>query len=188
MRSRFWQKPGVAGPSVPPSLADWPTEACDSLRSLAALHTRDAYPFTDWYDPQFPVERDLQSLFHKHVKVHRLHVWFSMYVMRRGEVEAAMLRDTPPHWMEEITCCGLIRIRRSSPLASFLKVKDVPWPCVWKRRATIPRTPSLQWSRLFNASTLQSCLVGSGRRPWARVSVICNVGAIMRYSRQHDAL
>jgi hypothetical protein len=100
---KFWQKSDASGSiSQPSSSIDWPTEAYASLRLLAALYARDVYPFTEWQATECPIEWDLESLFRRTVKAHQLHVWFSVYLLQRGEVEARMLRDAFPHVMDEL--------------------------------------------------------------------------------------
>jgi hypothetical protein len=101
---KLWQKSSVSAPTSQPSSAstDWPTEACDSIRALAALHRRDVDPFTEWRHLEFAVDQKLESLFRKHVRVHRVNTWFSMYLLQRGEVEAGMLRDAFPYMMDEL--------------------------------------------------------------------------------------
>jgi hypothetical protein len=100
---KFWQKSAASGSTSQPSPSiDLPTEAYASLRLLAALYARDVYPFTEWHATEYPIEWDLESLFRRTVKAHQLNVWFSVYLLQRGEVEAKMLRDAFPHVMDEL--------------------------------------------------------------------------------------
>jgi hypothetical protein len=100
---KFWQKSDASGSTSQPSPSiDLPTEAYASLRLLAAVYARDVYPFTEWHATEYPIEWDLESLFRRTVKAHQLNVWFSVYLLQRGEVEAKMLRDAFPHVMDEL--------------------------------------------------------------------------------------
>ena len=102
MRWKFWQKPEASTASHAWSSINWPADACDSLRALAALYLRDVHPFTEWRAEGFAIESGLESLFRRTVKAHQLHVWFALYLAQRGEVEAKMLRDALPHVMDEL--------------------------------------------------------------------------------------
>ena len=102
MRWKFWQKPEASTASHAWSSINWPADACDSLRALAALYLRDVHRFTEWRAEGFAIESGLESLFRRTVKAHQLHVWFALYLAQRGEVEAKMLRDALPHVMDEL--------------------------------------------------------------------------------------
>lgn len=84
------------------SSASWPEEANDSLRVLAAMYGRDTPPFTEWREPRFPIDRELETLFRANVRAYQLHVWFAMYLVEHDEVEAGMLRDAFPFVMDEL--------------------------------------------------------------------------------------
>ena len=90
--------------SAPPaaSKSPWPADAWDSVRVLAALYVRGAPPFVEWNDPEYPARADLEPMFRASIKVYQLHLWLSMYLLKRGEVEASMLRDAVPHAIQAL--------------------------------------------------------------------------------------
>jgi hypothetical protein len=92
---KFWGKSAS-------SSAGWPEEANDSLRLLAAMYGRDTSPFTEWREPRFSIDHELEPLFRANVRAYQLHVWFAMYLAEHGEVQAGMLRDAFPLVMDEL--------------------------------------------------------------------------------------
>ena len=151
---KFWQKSNASGStSQTSSSIDWPTEACASLRLLAGLYARDTYPFTEWQAPEFPIEEDLESLFRRTVKAHQLHVWFSVYLLKRGEVEAKMLRDAFPHVVGEFLPNDYMRDRIHNLLETqahaadyFMTLSDEERDAAMKP-TTLESTP--QWHLAF---------------------------------------